>query len=306
MYIINRDMIEYFFTKEDKEEGKIGIGKLPDELHELISNLSNEYYELIPDKSKSTYHTWYKDMPEGIKEKVKKVQEHEFWKDFCDIDGKKCVYKNVAEIDELYYSNPPKSLKNINLYGAISNYDIHRDSIFNFDGIKMYRVLIGLTDGNKTITTYFNKFNEGKKINKNDYIVFDFDNTTHQVIKENEEKTPRILLKLHFIVSNNSKYNIDMIKNVYIVYEKITRYVMDTGTNPESYYEFFWGLICQFYYTKNSVFYVILYLLLLYVFVKDILKIKNRICINTLILFVVSYLLIVFFYYMRYKLFLIR
>jgi hypothetical protein len=299
-------MIEYFFTKEDKDEGKIGIGKLPDELHELISNLSNEYYELIPDKNKSTYHTWYKDMPEGIKEKVKKVQEHVFWNDFCEIDAKNCVYRNVGEMDELYYSNPPNNLKNINLYGAVGNYDIHRDSIFHFNGIKMYRVLIGLTDKNESVKTYFNKFGEGKKINKNDYVVFDFDNTTHQVIKENEKKAPRILLKLHFIVSNNSKYDIDRIKNVYILFERITRYIMDTGTNPTTYYEFFLGLMCQYYCTKYMGLYVILYILLLYVFVKDVLKLNKNRCIYVFGLLVISYLLIVFFYYMRYKLFLIR
>jgi hypothetical protein len=88
-------------------------------------------------------------------------------------------------------------LDKINLYGASGNYVIHRDNVwFNFPGINFYRVIIGLTNGNNNIITYFNNLDIGHKINSGDYIVFDFDKTTHQVIKEKNYNTPRILLKI--------------------------------------------------------------------------------------------------------------
>ena len=40
-----------------------------------------------------------------------------------------------------------KIISKINLYGAYSKYDIHRDCIYNFDGIRFYGIIIGLTDG---------------------------------------------------------------------------------------------------------------------------------------------------------------
>jgi hypothetical protein len=59
---------------------------------------------------------------------------------------------------------------------------------------------------------------------------------------------PRYLLKLHFVVCENCnepEWKIHLFKNAHIVYENITRYVMDGGTDPESWYDFFLGMVLE-------------------------------------------------------------
>ena len=163
--------MDNLFTYRDEIEGKVGIGRLPNDLQAILDDISKEYYNIIPDKHVSTYHTWYDDMPSSIKSKVEKIQKNDFWNKLCD-GSEKCIKISANEMDELYYSNPKNNLDKINLYGASGNYVIHRDNVwFNFSGINFYRVIIGLTDGNDNIITYFNNLNVGHKINKGDYIV---------------------------------------------------------------------------------------------------------------------------------------
>lgn len=302
------------FTYRDDREGKVGIGKLPHDIRSLLNEISTEYYNIIPNKNASTYHTWFDEMSPSIKSKVKKIQKNNFWNKLCD-NSNKCVRISAKKMDELYYSNPQNKLDKINLYGASGNYDIHKDCIFNFNGIRFYRIIIGLTDGNDNIITYFKNLDIGHKINYGDYIVFDFDKTTHQVIKEKDSKTPRMLLKLHYIVCENCKYSkqqVERIKQFYLYYEYITRYFMQVGTDPESYYQFFWGVLCQYYMNDYSKYFLILTILLLIIFLKYIFKIKlqyknmPKIFKYTTFSLLIIYFLIVFFYWIRYKLFGIR
>jgi hypothetical protein len=298
------------FIYRDKIEGKVGIGRLPNDLQDILDDISKEYYSIIPDKNASTYHTWYEDMPSNIKSKVEIIQKNNFWNKLCD-GSEKCVKISASEMDELYYSNPKNNLDKINLYGASGNYDIHKDCIYNFNGIKFYRIIIGLTNGNDNIITHFNNLNVSHKLNSGDYIVFDFDKSSHQVIKDKEKLTPRILLKIHYIVCENckySKYYVENIKKWYLYYEFITRYFMQVGTDPETLYQFFWGLLCQYYmniYTK----YVILFIILItFVVIKYLFKIKfvykniPKIIKYVLFSLISIYLLIVLFYWLRYKL----
>jgi len=238
------------FTNSDPNEGKIGIGKVDQSMHDDIRALAQEYYDTIPDKQATTYHTWFTNMPPHIKERVSRLQNNPFMTKLCEGDSK-CTFINMYEMDELYYSNPLNS-KISNLYGAAGNFDVHRDSgYFTFNGVKMYRLLIGLTDNNNSITTHFTEFNKGIKINSKDYIIFDYDRTSHQVIKENNDRAPRILLKLHFIVCEegctHSQSYINFIKFSYIYYDYISRAIMDYGTDPSTFSEFFIGLACQYY-----------------------------------------------------------
>ena len=215
-------------------------------------------------------------MPSNIKSNVEKIQKCDFWNKLCD-GSEKCQKISASEMDELYYSNPKNNLDKINLYGASSNYDIHKDCIYNFNGIKFYRIIIGLTDGNDNIITYFNNIDIGHKINSGDYIVFDFDKSTHQVIKDKQKLTPRILLKIHYIVCENCKYSkeyVETIKIWYLYYEFITRYFMQVGTDPETFYQFFMGLGCQYFYTKY-IEYIILFIIITIIIILNILfKIK--------------------------------
>ena len=302
------------FTYKDEIEGKVGIGKLPIELQTILDDISKEYYNIVPDKNASTYHTWYEDMPTSIKSKVELIQKSDFWNKLCD-GSDKCIKISANEMDELYYSNPKNNLDKINLYGASGNYDIHKDCIYNFHGIKFYRIIIGLTDGNDNIITYFNNLNVGHKINSGDYIVFDFDKSSHQVIKDKQELTSRILLKIHYIVCENCKYSneyVEQIKKCYLYYEFITRYFMQIGTDPETLYQFFWGLFCQ-YYMNNYTKYIILFIILLTIIIINLLfKIKliykniSKIIKYVLLSLICIYLIIVIFYWLRYQLLRIR
>lgn len=215
-------------------------------------------------------------------------------------------------MDELYYSNPQSKLRKINLFGATSNYDIHKDCIFNFNGIRFYRILIGLTDGNDNITTYFNNFDVGHKINSGDFIVFDFDRTTHQVIQDKQTPTPRIMLKIHFIVCENciySKKYIETIKQIYLYYEGMTRSIMQAGTDPTTLFQFFCGLLCQFYMNDYTKYIIVFVILLTITVINVVLKIKiisknmYKIMKYVLISLVSIYSLIVVFYWTRYTLF---
>lgn len=287
------------FTHNDDQEGNIGIGKIPKELISILDEIAKEYETVIPDKNVSTYHTWYNDMSFSIKTKVFKIQKNIFWN---QITREKCTIINVNEIDELYYSNPQNDLYKNNLYGTTVNYGIHKDGIFFFSGINFYRVIIGLTDGNDNIITRFNNLNIEHKINKGDYIIFDFDKSSHQVIKERNEFTPRILLKIHFIVGKNgySKEYIERIKSIYLYYEFITRYITKTGTDPETYYQFFLGLGTQLFYKKK-----IEYVIFLFVMINNYFFRITSILHHFYCLFVI-YSLFVFFFCMRYQLFRIR
>jgi len=299
------------FSYRDDIEGKIGIGKLPQTLQNKLDIIAKEYSAIIPDKNASTHHVWYDHMPDSIKQKVTELQDDSFWNKLCD-GSKKCVKINASEMDELYYSNPKNNLDKINLYGAVSNYDIHRDCFFNFNGIKFYRILIGLTNGNNNIITYFNNFNKGHKLNKGDFIVFDFDNTTHQVIKEKEIETPRMMLKLHYIVCEdctNSTQYINIIKNVYLQYEYITRYIMQTGTDPKTFYQFFIGLLCQYTYTPYILYVLLLIIMLTVIILKYVFKIKliyknvYKIIKYNLLTLTGIYISIVTFYWGRFQLY---
>jgi len=304
---MNNDSV---FTYRDDTEGKVGIGKLPSNLKSILDEIEKEYSAIIPNKNASTYHTWFNDMTPTFKSRVKEIQNNDFWNKLCD-GSEKCIKINADEMDELYYSNPSNNLKKVNLYGASGNYDIHKDCIYNFNGMRFYRIIIGLTDGNDNIITYFNNLDVGHKLNSGDYIAFDFDKTTHQVIKERNSSTPRIMLKLHYIVCENCKYSeehVENIKKMYLYYEFITRYFMQVGTDPETFYQFFWGLFCQYYmsdYTK----YIISILIILIIWVlktryklKLIKKNWYKYVKYILMSLIIIYLVIVLFYWLRYKL----
>jgi uncharacterized cysteine cluster protein YcgN (CxxCxxCC family) len=306
--------MDSLFTYRDEIEGKVGIGRLPNDLQAILDDISNEYYSIIPDKNASTYHTWYEDMPPSIKSKIEQIQTHNFWDKLCD-GSKRCVKNSANEMDELYYSNPKNNLDKINLYGASSNYDIHKDCFFNFHGINFYRIIIGLTDGNDNIITYFNNLNVGHKINSGDYIVFDFDKSTHQVIKDKEKLTPRILLKIHYIVCENCKYSkeyVETIKKLYLYYEVITRYFTKVGTDPETLYQFFCGLFCQYIYSYYIKYIILFIIITTIIAIKFLFKIKlvykniSKIIKYLLLSLTSVYLLVVIFYWLRYQLLGIR
>lgn len=236
-----------FFQFQDESEGNVSIGKLPQHLHKEIDSIENIFYKQIPMeyKKKITYHKWYNQLDDNLKNKIDNIKNDAIWQNLCN--NNKCKLIKIDDMDEIYYANPPKTT-NKNLYGAVGNYYVHRDGHFSFLGVKIYRILIGITDNNKNIMTYLTHLNYGKPLNKYEYLAFDFDKTTHQVLKNNngDKSIYRIVLKLHFLVCENCtlpNWYINFVLKFYNYYLKITRYVMENGTNPRTLPGFFFGVL---------------------------------------------------------------
>lgn len=240
------------FTSHSEKDGSFGIGKLPNELREKVTRVSTEFYSIIPGHKKKdmTYHIWYDDFPQELQDLVQGIQHHTFWQQACRVQNT-CVIRNISQMDELYYSRAPKQTQRGMLYGATGNYDLHVDGIFRFPGVRFYRVLIGLTNDNTTVETSFPRLESSIYINKDDYVIFDFDHAQHKVINHEKEDNDefRLLLKLHFCVCETCNIDsayFDIVCRLYVAYEVVTRYIMQTGTNPSSWYQFFFGLLSWF------------------------------------------------------------
>jgi hypothetical protein len=240
------------FTYRSAIDGKVGIGQLPVHLHPSLDLLANEYGHMIPNKASTTYHHYYNSLKESntlLRQSFDHIQTDPFWRKICD-GTPGCIMHNVVEMNEIYYSNPKPHFTNMNLYGAAANLIPHRDCVlFNFDGIRFYRVIIGLTENNHDTITEFIRPQIEHKINKGDYMIFDFDKTLHQVKKTGITETPRILLKLHFIVCENCKYSefyVYSITHFYKLYYYVARYTEQIGTDPTTFMGFFYGLLWEY------------------------------------------------------------
>jgi hypothetical protein len=235
-----------FFMFKDKDEGNVSIGELPDTLHTDIDYIEENFMKLYSSEIKNfIYHKWYTDLDTDLKNKIDHIKDDPFWNNLCS--GENCSLIRIDEMDEIYYTKPPKDASK-KLFGAVGNYYVHRDGHFRQEDVKLYRVLIGVSEGNKNIMTYLTNLNYGKSLNKYDYLAFDWDRTTHQVINNKQGKSPeyRIILKLHFMVSEKPsvpEWYLTFLKNYNIYYLKITRYVMEKGTNPKTLDEFFFGVL---------------------------------------------------------------
>jgi len=238
-----------FFNKTDEKNGFIGIGKLPPETYPSIEYLAKQYINVIPDKSKTTFHTYYTELTSSLKSEFDKLQYHPIWKRICsNSKNDKCILHPVIEMNEIYYSNPKPSFSG-RLYGAAANLLPHRDCVlFNFFGIRFYRIIIGLTSGNNDTITRFINYNINHTINKGDYMIFDFDRTLHQVIKTGLTETPRILLKIHYVVCRNCLFTENYVKFVsifYKIYYHVARYTEQLGTDPTDFVGYFFGTLWE-------------------------------------------------------------
>jgi hypothetical protein len=299
------------FTHRDKIDGKVGIGKVPYELLSILDDKSKEYINYVTDKSSTTYHTYYNDLTDKLKENFDKIQYNSFWNNICD-NSDKCIKYIVPEMNELYYSNPKPNFEKHNLYGAAANLIPHRDCIlYNFAGISFYRIIIGLTNSNNDTLTEFINFGIEHKINRGDFMIFDFDKTLHQVKKLGQQETPRILLKLHFIVCENCDYShtyVKYITNFYKYYYYIARYTEQIGTDPKTFVGFFFGLMWEwpfyttFIYTSGALFITISIAVNVIYNIKFEIKNIHKLFLYPLSIMFFMYLLLVYFYYIRYVL----
>jgi hypothetical protein len=300
------------FTYRNNIEGKIGIGKLPENLNNVVEHMLIEYTKLIPDTRVTTYHTYYNDLTGSLKTNFDKIQYNPLWNGVCD-NTNKCIIQPVFEMNEIYYSNPKPNFKNMNLYGAAANLIPHRDCIlYNFNGILFYRIIVGMTDDNNDTITEFISFNIEHKINKGDYIIFDFDRTLHQVKKMGEVETPRILLKLHFIVCENcnfSKNYVDFVSYFYKYYYYVARYTEQMGTDPTTFMGFFFGIMWEYPLLPNFKWMIIPISVINFIMLNRVYKLKivykntRKITFYSVFNLYFIYLILVSFYYFRFILF---
>jgi hypothetical protein len=294
------------FTQQGNEhEGKVGIGKLPGDLTPILDDLATKYIDIVPDKSSTTYHTYYRDLTANLHANFHTIQHSPFWDQICG-GINQCIQKCVPEMNEIYYSNPKPGFETGNLYGAAANLIPHRDCLlFHFTGISFYRVIIGLTDGNNDTLTRFVNLNMAHKINRGDYMIFDFDRTVHQVIKLGQQETPRVLLKLHFIVCENCRNSgayMQFAEYCYRSYYYVARYTEQIGTDPTTFAGFFFGLAWEWPFHPTFKYTVGL------VFVTNMVVVHRVYRVNTVTKMAAYsfrnmiglYLLIVWGYYLRY------
>lgn len=296
-----------FFVYKNDIEGNVAIGSIPNEFDDLLTEIRTEWkHELTQEHlNASTHHDWYVDLSESLKNKIDNVRNMQLWKSLCNEEFETCNNGRIVpvpEMDEIYYFNLGSKIKSGRLYGANGNVDPHVDSgkLFQTKGLKLYRVLVGLSDNNKNTITRFINAGLEKKINKNDYIVFDFDRTLHQVVKENKLNMPRYLLKLHFVICENCNYpewKINLFKNCHILYESITRYIMEVGTDPETWQQFFFGMALEI----EPIIYIISCLIASYFLIK-VHNITNPLQITKYLILTVCfvYLILVTFFWLHY------
>jgi len=233
------------FTHQDPIEGKVGIGRLPLHIHPILQNISTHFF--IPNPSASTYHVYYTDLDPRLKPLFDHIQYDNLWDTIYRATTKPYHGYPIESMNEIYYSNPRPRFEGTHLYGASANLVPHRDCIlFHFPFIEFYRTIIGVSGANNDTTTIFTNLNLEHKMNQGDYMIFDFDRTTHQVAKTGDHLTPRILLKLHFILCNTEFYGsvqyTRIVSYFYRAYYFVARYTEQIGTDPTTFIGFFYGL----------------------------------------------------------------
>jgi hypothetical protein len=215
--------------------------------------MEREYIRILPNAGGAeitTHHTYYSALSGSLKSHFYTIQTAPFWQNICPPSLPFSGVCPVVEMNEIYYSNPRPNFGAGNLYCAAANFIPHRDCIlYNFAGIHFYRVIIGITENNHDVATEFIEYGLEHRLNKGDYMAFDFDKTLHQVKKTGDTATPRILLKLHFIVCDDIEHYgenyVEIITWFYKMYYFIARYTEQIGTDPTTFAGFFYGLMWE-------------------------------------------------------------
>jgi len=247
------------FTNRHPTDGNVSIGALSSQYSDALENIAKQYLESIEDKTATTHHTYYTELSGTLLTNFERIQSAEFWQGlrvgaFDQPNTFAVILKTLPQMNEIYYSNPKPNFENAPLYGAAANLIPHRDCIlFAFPGIRVYRAIIGATDGNHDTATEFITHGVERRLNKGDYMVFDFDRTLHRVKKTGQTPTPRVLLKLHFLMLD-MRYSqmpgvwmyVNFASACYVVYYRVARYTEQIGTDPKTFAGFFFGILWEY------------------------------------------------------------
>lgn len=247
------------FTHRHPTDGNVSIGTLSSQYSDALDDIANQYLASIEDKTATTHHTYYTDLSGTLLTNFERIQTADYWQGlrvgaFDQPNTFAVIMKNMPQMNEVYYSNPKPNFENAPLYGAAANLIPHRDCIlFAFPGIRVYRAIISATNGNNDTATEFINHGVERRLNRGDYMVFDFDRTLHRVKKTGQTATSRVLLKLHFLVLDMEYAHLPCVwvyvkfaSACYVVYYRVARYTEQIGTDPKTFAGFFFGILWEY------------------------------------------------------------
>lgn len=276
----------------------VGYFKKQSSMMNSLKNINFEFEKLINnDDNKITKHIWKKDFNDYINNQILELEDEENWKEYLCHGRETCSIRYVPSMTELYKAKVPFK-RDKNLYGASGNFDVHVDMDFRFPNVRLYRILIGLTDNNKHVHTSFPEHDVDHKINFGDVVIFDFNKTVHKVFKDKDIDESRNMIKLHFVVCNGCTSNIgskylDLCMDSYHTYEVVTRHFMAKGADPENLYEFALGVTSYWMTNKRPYF--------CYIFILWILSYYNDFFRKNFYLSLIIYVIFVKIYWLRYN-----
>lgn len=315
VFLLFNPFIFAFFNNKNEIQGNVGFGKVPEYINPILNNFSHQI-DLITNEEHMK-HIYISELSTSLKNNFQSIKNDSFWYQLAENNHSKVLH--IDGMEELYYSNPKFKNNNnmIGLYGSTNNLYLHRDCEFicTFPNVKVYRVLIGLSN-NENMITNIPYANVSHKLQKYDYLFFDYSRTHHQVLKDNTQldNNARKMIKIHFMIidDSTSEFTELFLKTYFKTYNSIFRFWSNMGLEPETYSQFFFGLSNEFFYTSYITQVVsLLYLfsiLHMYITYNIDFKAKNMlkfIGYPSLSIFTV-YCSIVFLYWFRYKLYDIR
>ena len=264
-------MLQYHPT-----DGGMGMGSLPLPFTPLLESIQFQYAtRILPTMEQSAHHIHLTNITlPDLQESIDSLLCQPFWRELCpyDSNGSSCRVTPMIEMNTLYFRHLGYAKQRRYLYGTTTNTEEHTDTVFRFPHIRLYRVLIGLSDGNNSTETYFPVWNKGTFLNRRDYIVYDVDRTRHVMRHQQPITTscslppcplppcplppcpplprPHFFLSLHFLIYDPSVYSLTTIhylSRLYVYYDHITRWLITMGTDPVTYPEYVMGWVIQLY-----------------------------------------------------------
>jgi len=237
------------------------------------NELSNEL-TLITDIAKEKYkginighHEWVEKLDNNeYKKAINKVRTSDVIINKIKEKYPDAIIKNVTESDEIYWSVSPKSATGSNRTLVDCHYDAPFAILPTF-GVIFYRVIIATNENNDVITVFPNE-NVRVKMNTGEFHGLDYNKDWHCVEGEIPEGKYRILLKLHYIITEkgSEKYE-DYVKFINVRWNQITRETMRMSANPQNILESFVGILVNtFREIYNNIYIIIITLILLYIF----------------------------------------
>lgn len=226
--------------------------RLPDDLLQLADRLKSltDLQLSAHSKQKFTHHFFTHNSSQLMKDVTNQIRRHPIFEQLLCRDAR-CTITGVPSMDEVYVSNLSSAKTKKPLYGAYGNVHLHVDGAFPIPGAVFYRVLVPLTSGNDTVKTCFDEDGVCVLLNRGNMLAFDFDRTRHYVdVGNNDHGKPtyRMMLKLHFLVCKAGCTNdyASFLNDLHVVYEQVTRYMMATGTDPKTYYQYMFGVLSMY------------------------------------------------------------